>query len=68
MQDQPTASDRQPAIDLHGLVRELFPINRSLTGSGVRETLKIVSNHIDLEINEVATGTAVLDWHVPMAP
>jgi aminopeptidase-like protein len=66
MQDQPTASDRQPAIDLHGLVRELFPINRSLTGSGVRETLKIVANHIDLQINEVATGTAVLDWHVPM--
>ena len=66
MQDQPTASDRQPAIDLHGLVRELFPINRSLTGSGVRETLKIVANHIDLTINEVATGTAVLDWHVPM--
>jgi aminopeptidase-like protein len=66
MQDQPTASDRQPAIDLHGLVSKLFPINRSLTGSGVRETLKIVSGHIDLAINEVATGTAVLDWHVPM--
>ena len=66
MQDQPTASDRQPAIDLHGLVRELFPINRSLTGAGVRETLQIVAQHIDLAINEVATGTAVLDWHVPM--
>jgi aminopeptidase-like protein len=66
MQDQPTASDRQPALDLHGLVRELFPINRSLTGSGVRETLTIVSKHVDLAINEVATGTAVLDWHVPM--
>ena len=66
MQDQPTASDRQPAIDLHGLVSKLFPINRSLTGSGVRETLKIIANHIDLAINEVATGTAVLDWHVPM--
>ena len=66
MQDQPTSSERQPAIDLHGLVRELFPINRSLTGAGVRETLKIVSRHVDLEIHEVATGTAVLDWHVPM--
>ncbi len=66
MQDQPTASDRQPAIDLHGLVGELFPINRSLTGAGVRETLQIVASHIDLAINEVATGTAVLDWHVPM--
>jgi aminopeptidase-like protein len=66
MQDQPTSSERQPAIDLHGLIRELFPINRSLTGAGVRETLKIVSRHIDLEVHEVATGTAVLDWHVPM--
>jgi aminopeptidase-like protein len=66
MQDQPTWSDRQPAIDLHGLIRELFPINRSLTGAGVRETLKIVSRHIGLEIHEVETGTAVLDWHVPM--
>ena len=66
MQDQLTSSDRQPAIDLHALIRRLFPINRSLTGAGVRETLKIVSGHIDLDINEVATGTAVLDWHVPM--
>jgi len=66
MQDQLTPSDGRPAIELHGLVRKLFPINRSLTGAGVRETLKIVSKHIDLTINEVATGTAVLDWHVPM--
>ncbi len=66
MLDQPTSSDRQPAIDLHGLVSELYPINRSLTGAGVRQTLQIVSRHIDLAIHEVATGTAVLDWHVPM--
>jgi aminopeptidase-like protein len=67
MQDRPEPqSDRRPAIDLYGLVRELFPINRSLTGQGVRNTLKILADHIDLEINEVATGTAVLDWNVPM--
>jgi aminopeptidase-like protein len=67
MQDRPgPLLERQPAIDLYGLVRELFPINRSLTGQGVRETLKIVANHIELEIKEVETGTAVLDWHVPM--
>jgi aminopeptidase-like protein len=59
-------SDRQPLIDLHGLIRELFPINRSLTGSGVRKTLNILSRYIDLHIHEVETGTAVLDWHVPM--
>lgn len=59
-------SDRKPAIDLHGLVTELFPINRSLTGDGVRKTLEIVARHIELTIHEVETGTAVLDWHVPM--
>ena len=60
-----SVSDRKPAIDLYGLVTELFPINRSLTGAGVRKTLDIVARHIDLTIHEVATGTPVLDWHVP---
>jgi len=58
--------DRTPGIDLHAMVAEMFPINRSLTGAGVRETLAIVARHIDLTVHEVATGTAVLDWHVPM--
>ena len=55
-----------PPIDLHGLVRELFPINRSLTGAGVRETLAILARHIQLEVTEVPSGTAVLDWQVPL--
>ena len=55
-----------PPIDLHGLVRELFPINRSLTGAGVRETLAIQARHIPLEIREIPSGTAVLDWQVPL--
>ncbi|TWB87305.1 aminopeptidase-like protein [Bradyrhizobium macuxiense] len=59
-------TDRKPAIDLYQLVREMFPINRSQTGSGVRKTLSIIAHHIDLEINEVPTGTSVFDWHVPM--
>jgi aminopeptidase-like protein len=60
------ASDRKPSIDLHGLVAELFPINRSLTGAGVRETLGVLARYIDLTINEVPSGTAALDWTVPM--
>ncbi|WP_338060754.1 DUF4910 domain-containing protein, partial [Bradyrhizobium valentinum] len=44
--------ERKPAIDLYQLVCELFPINRSQTGSGVRKTLSIIARHIDLEINE----------------
>jgi len=59
-------SQEVPPIDLHGLVRELFPINRSLTGAGVRETLAILARHVQLEITEVPSGTAVLDWQVPL--
>jgi aminopeptidase-like protein len=59
-------SEEVPPIDLHGLVRELFPINRSLTGAGVRETLAILARHIQLEVKEVPSGTAVLDWQVPL--
>ena len=59
-------SEEVPPIDLHGLVRELFPINRSLTGAGVRETLAILARHVQLEIREVPSGTAVLDWQVPL--
>jgi len=59
-------AEEAPPIDLHGLVRELFPINRSLTGAGVCETLAILARHIPLEIREVPSGTAVLDWHVPL--
>lgn len=58
--------DRKPTIDLHGLVRELFPINRSLTGDGVRETLRIVARNVPVVVKEVQSGTKVLDWEVPL--
>jgi len=51
--------------EMQRLVRELYPICRSITGNGVRETLKALSNHIPLEIREVASGTRVFDWTVP---
>ena len=47
------------------LVAALYPICRSITGNGVRETLRLVQQLIPLEIHEVATGTPVLDWTVP---
>lgn len=63
------ATEVLPSIDLgqamHQLMAELFPICRSITGNGVRETLKIIQNHIPLEIHEVSTGTEVFDWTVP---
>ena len=47
------------------LIEELFPICRSITGNGVRQTLEILRHFISLQVNEVQLGTAVLDWTVP---
>jgi len=44
---------------------ELYPICRSITGEGVRQTLRILLRHIPLEVHEVPTGTPVFDWTVP---
>lgn len=43
----------------------LWPITRSLTGDGNRETLAILSELIELTIKEVPSGTACFDWTVP---
>jgi len=51
--------------EIYELIQELFPICRSITGDGVRETLKIIKKHIPLEIVEVPTGTKVFDWEIP---
>jgi aminopeptidase-like protein len=50
---------------MHELASKLFPICRSITGEGVRETLREVARLIPLEIHEVPSGTRVLDWTVP---
>jgi len=47
------------------LIAELYPICRSITGDGLRETLRIIGRHIPLQLTEVPSGTAVLDWTVP---
>src|SRR5690606_1574702 len=51
--------------ELHALVARLYPICRSITGDGVRRTLRIISELAPLEIHAVPTGTKVLDWTVP---
>ncbi len=50
---------------MYQLVLKLYPICRSITGDGLRETLKVIKNHIPLDIHEVPTGTEVFDWVVP---
>ncbi len=47
------------------LIAELYPICRSITGDGLRETLRLLQRQIPLELREVPTGTPVFDWTVP---
>ncbi len=51
--------------NMYQLITELYPICRSITGDGFRETLNIIKRYIPLEVHEVPTGTEVYDWTVP---
>ncbi len=51
--------------DCYSLIKKLFPICRSITGDGVRQTLAHISELIPLSIVEVASGTKAFDWEVP---
>lgn len=51
--------------EIYKFAREIFPICRSITGDGVRETLRAIASDIPLDLREVPSGTAVFDWVVP---
>ncbi|MDZ4722482.1 MAG: DUF4910 domain-containing protein [candidate division Zixibacteria bacterium] len=51
---------------MHALIKELYPICRSITGNGVRESLNILKGRIPIEIHEIPTGQQVFDWTVPL--
>ena len=46
-------------------MRELFPITRSLTGNGNRETLDILSRYAKIDLKQVRSGEVLFDWIVP---
>jgi len=50
---------------MHALASELFPICRSITGDGLRRTLRRIQREIPITIHEVPSGMPVLDWSVP---
>lgn len=50
---------------MHGFARGLYPMLRSITGQGVRDTLAVIGQQIPLTVTEVPTGTQAFDWPVP---
>ncbi|WP_107840315.1 DUF4910 domain-containing protein [Metasolibacillus meyeri] len=50
---------------IDALFDRLFPIMRSITGEGVRETIRILQEYIPLEMEGILTGTEVFDWDIP---
>lgn len=53
------------AAEMDKVVRELYPICRSITGDGLRRSLRILQRIAPLSLHEVPSGTAVFDWVVP---
>jgi aminopeptidase-like protein len=51
---------------MYKLLNELYPICRSITGNGVRETLNIIKELIPISIYTIESETKVFDWEVPM--
>jgi aminopeptidase-like protein len=57
--------DSAIGADIFALAADIYPICRSITGDGVRETLKVLARHIEIDVHEVPTGTEVFDWTIP---
>ena len=50
---------------ISSLFQELFPICRSITGDGVRKSLKLLSHITNFDISEIPSGTKCFDWEIP---
>ena len=52
--------------EMYDLAVRLFPICRSITGDGFRQSLGIIREHVpEMQVFEVPSGTEVFDWTVP---
>src|SRR5882762_3983573 len=69
---RPTLRDVLAKLDTNGegrqsysLIEKLYPICRSITGDGVRQSLRLLQDTVRMEVREVPTGTHVFDWTGP---
>ena len=53
------------AVEINTYLKRLFPICRSITGNGNRETLRILQEIVPLTVYEIPSGTKVYDWMIP---
>jgi len=51
--------------DMYRLIVELYPICRSITGNGYRQTMRRIQEIIPISIQEVPSGAEVFDWTIP---
>ncbi|MBJ7535372.1 DUF4910 domain-containing protein [Rhodomicrobium vannielii ATCC 17100] len=58
-------AEADAGASIHAIAAEIFPLCRSITGDGVRETLRRLGGHIPLEVVEVESGAPACDWTVP---
>ena len=57
--------DLPKSIDINRYLKKLFPINRSLTGIGNKQTIDILNKIVPLKIKELKANTQVYDWTIP---
>ncbi len=55
----------QEKIDLLKFCKDIFKFPRSISGQGVRDTLKYIRDYIPIEIKEIDSGEKVFDWEIP---
>lgn len=61
----PVELDKTLGHQLYSLIEALYPLCRSITGDGLRESLALIKQHIPLTLYEVPSGASVFDWVVP---
>lgn len=54
-----------PGSRMHAFAEQLFPICRSITGDGLRESLRLIGERIPITIHRLPSGTNVFDWTIP---